>query len=128
RMVRLPDDTLRVLVQGGQRVHVDEWLQTDPYIAAQVSELADKVSEGPQLTALMRNVQRDFTAIAGQVPYLPEELSVMVQNIEDPVLLSHLICGALRLSTDEKQSLLEELDVAKRLRRLSEVLANERQV
>ena len=61
RMVRLPDDTLRVLVQGGQRVHVDEWLQTEPYLVAQVSELADQVSAGPQLTALMRNVQRDFT-------------------------------------------------------------------
>jgi len=128
RMVRLPDDTLRVLVQGGQRVHVDEWLQTEPYLAAQVSELLDEVSEGPQLTALMRNVQRDFTAIAGQVPYLPEELSVMVSNVEDPVLLSHLICGALRLPAEQKQSLLEELDVAKRLRRLSEVLAAERQV
>jgi ATP-dependent Lon protease len=128
RMVRLPDDTLRVLVQGGQRVHIDEWLQTDPYIAAQVSELVDEVSAGPQLTALMRNVQRDFTAIAGQVPYLPEELSVMVSNVEDPVLLSHLIAGALRLPAEQKQSLLEELDVAKRLRRLSEVLASEREV
>jgi ATP-dependent Lon protease len=128
RMVRLPDDTLRVLVQGGQRVHVDEWLQTEPYLAAQVSELADEVTSGPQLTALMRNVQRDFTAIAGQVPYLPEELSVMVSNVEDPVLLSHLIAGSLRLPAEQKQSLLEELDVAKRLRRLSEVLASEREV
>jgi ATP-dependent Lon protease len=128
RMVRLPDDTLRVLVQGGQRVHVDEWLQTEPYLAAQVSELADQVSAGPQLTALMRNVQRDFAAIAGQVPYLPEELAVMVSNVEDPVLLSHLIAGALRLPAEQKQSLLAELDVAKRLRRLSEVLASERQV
>ena len=128
RMVRLPDETLRVLVQGGQRVHVDEWLQTEPYLAAQVSELPDQVSSGPQLTALMRNVQRDFTAIAGQVPYLPEELSVMVSNVDDPVLLSHLIAGALRLPAEQKQSLLEELDVAKRLRRLSEVLASEREV
>jgi ATP-dependent Lon protease len=128
RMVRLPDDTLRVLVQGGQRVHLDEWPQTEPYLVAQVSELADIVSEGPQLTALMRNVQRDFAAIAGQVPYLPEELSTMVSSVEDPVLLSHLISGALRLPAADKQSLLEELDVAKRLRRLSEVLASERQV
>jgi ATP-dependent Lon protease len=128
RMVRLPDDTLRVLVQGGQRVHLDEWEQTEPYLIAQVSELADIVSAGPQLTALMRNVQRDFAAIAGQVPYLPEELSTMVSSVEDPVLLSHLISGALRLPATDKQSLLEELDVAKRLRTLSEVLASERQV
>ncbi|HEX5193539.1 MAG TPA: endopeptidase La [Solirubrobacteraceae bacterium] len=128
RMVRLPDDTLRVLIQGGQRVHLDDWVQTDPYLVAQVSELADQVSEGPQLIALMRNVQRDFAAIAGQVPYLPEELSAMVSSVEDPVMLSHLISGALRLPAADKQSLLEELDVAKRLRRLSEVLASERQV
>jgi ATP-dependent Lon protease len=128
RMVRLPDDTLRVLVQGGQRVHVDEWLQTEPYLAARASELVDQVSSGPHLTALMRNVQRDFTAIVGQVPYLPEELSVMVSGVEDPVLLSHLIAGALRLGAEQKQSLLEELDVAKRLRRLSEVLASEREL
>lgn len=128
RMVRLPDETLRVLVQGGQRVRVDDWVATDPYLVAQVSELDDVVDAGAQLTALMRNVQREFTAIASQVPYLPEELSVMVANVEDPVLLSHLIAGALRLPAADKQQLLAELDVTKRLRRLSEVLASERQV
>ena len=43
RMVRLPDDTLRVLVQGGQRVRLDDWVQTDPYLVAQVSELLDRL-------------------------------------------------------------------------------------
>src|SRR5437588_12334480 len=52
----------------------------------------------------------------------------MVANVEDPSTLSHLIAGALRLSTDEKQGLLEERDVAKRLRRLSEILARELEV
>ena len=52
----------------------------------------------------------------------------MVANVEDPVMLSHLIAGALRLTTAEKQALLEELDVTKRLRRLSEMLARELEV
>jgi ATP-dependent Lon protease len=128
RMVRLPDDTLRVLVQGAQRIRVTGWVATDPYLVAEVADLPDEVTEGPQLTALMRNVARDFTSIVGQVPYLPEELSVMVANVEDPVMLSNLIAGALRLPTAEKQSLLEELDVAKRLRRLSRELARELEV
>ncbi len=128
RMVRLPDDTLRVLVQGAQRVRVQEWVQTEPYLVAQVLDAPDEVTEGPQLTALMRNVARDFSSIVGQVPYLPEELSVMVANVEDPVMLSHLISGALRLPTAEKQSLLQELDVGKRLRRLSQTLARELEV
>jgi ATP-dependent Lon protease len=128
RMVRLPDDTLRVLVQGAQRIRVTGWPQTDPYLVAEIAEAPDEIAEGTQLTALMRNVQRDFQAIVGQVPYLPEELSVMVAGVEDPVMLANLIAGALRLSTDDKQSLLEELDVAKRLRRLSRELAREREV
>jgi ATP-dependent Lon protease len=73
----------------------------------------------------MRNVQQTFSNIVQEVPYLPEELQIMVANMEDPSTLTHLIAGALRLKTDEKQALLEQLDVAQRLRRLSEILARE---
>ena len=84
--------------------------------------------EGPELTALMRNVQETFSRIIEDVPYLPEELQVAVANLDDPSALSHLIAGALRIKTDEKQELLEERDVARRLRRLSEFLARELEV
>jgi ATP-dependent Lon protease len=128
RMVRLPDGTLRVLIQGGPRVTVKEWVGTEPYLVAEVEHARDRVRESAQLEALARNVQRTFSSIVGQVPYLPEELQVMVANVDDPVILSHLIAGALRLPTEEKQALLEELDVTKRLRRLSEILARELEV
>jgi ATP-dependent Lon protease len=128
RMVRLPDETLRVLIQGAQRVRVTGWSQTEPYLVAEVEEAPDVVVLSAELTALTRNVQREFTTIVGLVPYLPEELSVMVANVEDPGMLSHLISGALRLPTAEKQALLEELDVTKRLRQLSQVLARELEV
>ncbi len=128
RMVRLPDGTLRVLVQGAQRVRVDEWKQTEPYLAAQVSAAPDKLHESAELVALARNVQATFSSIVGQVPYLPEELQVMVANVDDPVMLTHLISGAMRIPTAEKQKLLEELDVTKRLRALSEILARELEV
>ena len=128
RMVRLPDGTLRVLVQGGQRVRVTEWVQTEPYLIAEVAEAPDRVKQSPQLVALARNVQRTFSSIVGHVPYLPEELQVMVANVEDPVMLTHLISGALRLPSADKQALLEKLDVSKRLRRLSEILARELEV
>ena len=125
RMIRVPDGTLRVLIQGGQRVRIERWVSTEPYLAAEVAEEPDVVRPSPELTALMRNVQQTFTNIVEQVPYLPEELQVMVANVDDPSTLSHLIAGALRLKTEEKQELLEEVDVAKRLRRLSEILARE---
>jgi ATP-dependent Lon protease len=125
RMIRVPDGTLRVLIQGGQRVRVVRWTQTDPYLVAEIVEVPDVVEQSPELVALMRNVQQTFSNIVEQVPYLPEELQVMVANIEEPGALTNLIAGALRLNTEEKQRLLEEPDVAKRLRTLSEVLARE---
>jgi ATP-dependent Lon protease len=128
RMVRLPDGTLRVLIQGAQRVRVTEWTQTEPYLVAEVDAAPDRVKETAQLQALARNVQRTFSSIVGQVPYLPEELQVMAANVDDPVMLTHLIGGALRLPTAEKQALLEEVDVTKRLRRMSEILARELEV
>ena len=128
RMIRVPDGTLRVLIQGGQRVRIDGWVATEPYLVAQISELPDVVNQTPELTALMRNVQQTFTDIVNEVPYLPEELQIMVANVEEPSTLTHLIAGALRLRTEEKQELLEEVDVTKRLRRLSEILARELEV
>jgi ATP-dependent Lon protease len=128
RMIRIPDGTLRVLIQGGQRVRIERWVQTEPYLAAEISEAPDVVDQTPELTALMRNVQQTFASIVEHVPYLPEELQIMVANVEDPSALTHLIAGALRLSTEEKQSLLEELNVTKRLRRLTEILARELEV
>ena len=128
RMIRVPDGTLRVLIQGGQRVRIERWVSTDPYLVAELSELPDVVEPSPELTALTRNVQQTFTDIVSEVPYLPEELQIMVTNVEDPSTLTHLIAGALRLKTEEKQELLEEVDVAKRLRRLSEILARELEV
>ena len=128
RMLKVPDGSLRILVQGGQRVRVEGWESEQPYLVAKIVEAPDVVVEGPELTALMRNVQQTFSRIIEEVPYLPEELQLAVANLEDPSALSHLIAGALRIKTDDKQALLEELDVGRRLRRLSEILAREAEV
>ena len=116
---KVPDGTLRILVQGAQRVQIDRLVQERPYLVAEISELPDVVEETPELTALMRNVQGTFTNIVEAVPYLPEELQMAVANLDDPSALSHLIAGSLRLKPEEKQELLEEVDVARRLRRLA---------
>jgi ATP-dependent Lon protease len=130
RMLKVPDGTIRILVQGGPRVHIDSWVAETPYLVAQVSELPDAVpADGSaELEALMRNVQQTFSRIVEANPYLPEELQLAVANIDDPSTLGNLIAGSLRIRSDEKQALLEEVDVARRLRRLVEILARELQV
>ena len=128
RMVKIPDGTLRILVQGTQRVTVGEYLTEQPYLVARISELADVAEPSAELAALTRNVQQTFSEIVELIPYLPEELQLAVANIDDPAALGYLIAGSLRISTEEKQKLLEEVDVAKRLRHLSRVLAGELEV
>jgi len=128
RMLKVPDGTLRILVQGTQRVELGPYVAEQPYLVARIAELPDTVEEGPELEALTRNVQRTFSEIVEHIPYLPEELQMAVANIEDPAALGHLIAGALRISTEEKQELLEQVDVGARLRRLSQILARELEV
>src|SRR3990172_1158036 len=128
RMLKVPDGTVRILVQGTQRVRIGEYVGEDPYLVARIEELPDVVEPSPELEALTRNVQNTFSQIIEGIPYLPEELQLAVANIDDPSALCHLIAGAIRISTEEKQELLEEVDVAKRLRRLSEILARELEV
>ena len=128
RMMRVPDGTLRILVQGAQRVRVEEWVGTDPYLVARPAEVPDRVEESAELVALVRNVQATFASIVDQAPYLPEELGLAVASLDDPGVLSNLIAGALRITTEEKQRLLEEPDVAARLRTLSGILARELEI
>ncbi|MBK8293508.1 MAG: endopeptidase La [Solirubrobacterales bacterium] len=128
RMLKVPDGTIRILVQGSQRVELGPYETGKPYLVAGIREIPDMIEESPELEALTRNVQRTFSEIIEQIPYLPEELQMAVTNVDEPSALSHLIAGALRISTDEKQSLLEEVDVTKRLRKLSEILARELEV
>jgi ATP-dependent Lon protease len=128
RMLKVPDGTMRILVQGTQRVRIGEYVTEEPYLVARISELPDVVEPSAELEALTRNVQNTFSQIIEGIPYLPEELQLAVANVDDPSALCHLIAGAMRISTEEKQELLEEVDVARRLRRLSEILARELEV
>ena len=128
RMVKVPDGSLRILVQATQRVRLLDYVTERPYLVARIRELPDVSEPSPELEALTRNVQRTFSEIVEQIPYLPEELQLAVANIDDPSALGHLIAGSLRIGVEEKQALLEEVDVAKRLRHLSRILARELEV
>ena len=125
RMMKVPDGTVRILVQCAQRVELGDYVATAPYLVARITEAPDVVAPSPELEGLRRNVQATFSRIIEELPYLPEELQLAVANLDDPVELAHLISGALRIKTEEKQGLLEERDVTKRLRLLSEILARE---
>jgi ATP-dependent Lon protease len=128
RMMKVPDGTLRILVQGTERIRVLDYVSEQPYLVARIESMPDVLDPSTELEALTRNVQTTFSEIIEAIPYLPEELQLAVANLDDPSALSHLIAGALRISTEEKQELLETVDVTRRLRRLSEILTRELEV
>jgi len=128
KMIKVPDGTLRVLVQGLERVRLKTPVQEEPYLLAEFEELPDVVSESPEVEALTRNVQGQFGRIIGLTPYLPEELQLAAANVDDPSALCHLVASTLRLKTEERQDLLETVDVEERLGKVLRILGRELEV
>ena len=128
KMIKVPDGTLRILVEGMHRIGLDRAVQEDPYLVGEFVELPDELEETREVEALTRNVQNLFGRVIALVPYLPEELQIAAANVEDPSALCNLVASTLRLKTEEKQSLLERRDVEARLREISSILNRELEV
>jgi ATP-dependent Lon protease len=128
KLIRIPDGSLRILVQGVRRIHLDRTIQEEPYLIGEFSEVPEIVEESKELEALTRSVQNQFGSIIAALPYLPEELQIAAANIDDPTVLSYLIASTMRLKTEEKQQLLETANVEERLRAISAILTRELEV
>jgi len=128
KMIRVPDGTLRILVQGLRRVRLERRVLEEPYLVAEFVELPDLLEETKEVEALTRNVQGLFAQIVGLAPYLPDELQIAAANVDDPSALCHLVASTLRLKTEEKQKLLELVDVEARLREVLLILSREQEV
>jgi ATP-dependent Lon protease len=128
KMIRVPDGTLRILVQGLTRIRLEQPVTDDPYLVGMFTEVPDVLEESREVEALTRNVQSLFARIIGLVPYLPEELQIAAANVDDPSALCNLVGSTLRLKTEEKQHLLELADVHERLREVSRILNRELEV
>src|SRR5919108_1808109 len=128
KMIRVPDGTLRILVQGLKRIRLERIVQDEPYLVGEFQDLPDVIGREKETEALARNVEALFSRIIGLVPYLPDELQLAAANADDPSALANLIATTMRLKASEKQELLEEADVEARLRKLTVILNRELEV
>ncbi|MCB0200523.1 MAG: endopeptidase La [Caldilineae bacterium] len=128
RMLRAPDGTIRLIVQGLERIRIQEFLQTEPYLRANVLEHPDLIEDTVEIEALMRNAQDQFRQFINLVPHLPEELEMAALNVEDARQLVYLIASSLRLDIEVAQELLEIDSVTEKLRKLSGLLTKELEV
>lgn len=115
RMIRVPDGTVRVVVQGLQRIELTREVRDVPYLESEVALVPDIV-ETSDLETLASTARELFARVVELVPYLPPELHLAVATITDPSTLCHLIASTVRLEAEQRQRLLEVVDVEQRLR------------
>jgi ATP-dependent Lon protease len=125
KMLKYPDGSVRILVQGLKRIEVVRYTAEQPYLKAEVRHLQDVQERSRDLDALQAHLVNQFAKFVSMTPYLPDELQVVVMNIKDAGKVADLIASNLNVSVEEKQELLSMLDVRARMERLVTILNRE---
>jgi len=115
QLLKLPDGTVRVLVEGLRRAKLVDLVPRDGYMAAEVEDVAELASDGPETQALMRSVIDQFENYAKLNKRLPPETGIQLGEIEDPSVLADAVASNLSIKVADKQALLGELDPARRM-------------
>jgi ATP-dependent Lon protease len=126
RMLKLPDDRIKILVQGIKRATIEEYIQMKPFVKVQISTFSEEISEDTLSSeALLRHVKEQLhNAVTLGKPMLPDLLAV-IETVDDAGKLADIIVSNLGLRTDEAQEILEEKSTIERLKKVSEFLNKE---
>ncbi len=126
QLLRLPDGTVKVLVEGKRRAKIKRFAQTDEFFLVEVDEIAEVWPRGVEVEALMRSVQAAFELYVKLNKKVQPEVLMSVQTIDDPARLSDTIVANLpTIKLVDRQQLLESEDASKRLERLHELMQAE---
>ncbi|MCX5885414.1 MAG: endopeptidase La [Proteobacteria bacterium] len=128
KMVKISEDLVRLLVQGVNRIQIEEYVQTSPYLRANATVLEDKGKRSMEIDALIVSIKGLFQKALELAPHLPSEVGVIVMNIDDPSTLADLIASNLNITVVEKQEVLEALDIKARLEKVYQLLNKEFQI
>jgi ATP-dependent Lon protease len=125
QVVQLQDGTVRAIVQGQGRLRLDGFAQTSPYLLARIEELHEESSSGVEVQALMRSVQSQIEQYVQSGAPVPPEAAVAARNITEPGLLADMVAYSPDMTTEQRQELLETIDVIERLKLVSGFLARQ---
>ena len=128
RMLRAPDGTIRLIVQGLERIRIDSIFQQDPYLRANISVVPDDEATSLEQEALMRTTQELFRRLVGLVPHMPEELETAAINATSARQLAYLVAASIRMEPAQAQEILEIDEVKEKLIRLNSLLTKELEV
>ncbi|MBI2898460.1 MAG: endopeptidase La [Deltaproteobacteria bacterium] len=124
-IVRAPDKTMRVAVQGLERIRIAGWVRTEPYLVARIERMPELEEAGIEIDALTRATGDLFVKLVGLVAELSDELATAIQVLSDPRQVAYLVASSAPLSTATRQEILELDSVSAKLRRLVEILQHE---
>jgi ATP-dependent Lon protease len=127
KMLKFPDDSYRLLVQGVARVELENFTSEDPFLRAKIKRIEEtgEDDESVEMTALVRSVAQQFSTLVSESSRLSDELQVLVANLGDPSKLSDLVASNLDLDVAGKQQILEANHVGTRLRLVLDQLSKE---
>ncbi len=125
RMLRAPDGTVRLIVQGVERIRVKEFSALEPYLKAKIELAPEAINKDVQVEALMRNTVELFRKLVNLSQTLPEEMLMAALNVEDPRQLAYMIATSLRIDLQDAQELLELDDIQAKLVKLDALLTKE---
>ncbi len=128
RVLKTPDGTMRLLVQGQERIRIGEYVQEEPFLRARVEIIPEVEETGLEMEAVMRAVQQLFRRLVELEPQMPDELAVMAINVDDGRQLAYLVSSSMRLKTEEAQNILEMDSVRDKLFHITELLKKEVEV
>jgi len=118
QLLKLPDGTVKVLVEGGHRAVIQRFVDSDTFFIAEAVPMADSANEGKEVEALARSVISQFEQYIKLNKKIPPEVLVSVNQIEDPSKLADTVASHLGLKINDKQELLEVQSVSERLERV----------
>jgi len=125
KMIRMPDSTLRVIVQGLSRFRVGSFIQTAPYYLAKVEIIDEPEDKSLEIEALIMNGKKLFKKLSEMATYLSSDLASVIVNMESAGKMADLIASSLKISTDEKQEILEAMNLKERLEKVNLLLNKE---
>ena len=128
RMAKNEQGHAKLIVQGVTRVRILEITGKEPYIKARIEPVQDELVHDMETQALVVNIRQVFSKVLELSPNLPKELAAVVMNIDDPRVLADIVVSHLNISIEEKQSVLETLDVKKRLQIAFRILSEQLEI
>ncbi len=122
KATRIEPDQIRVVIQGVSRIELLEVVSREPYLVGRVQVLEDYLTHDLEVEALVASIRQLFAKVLEFSPQLPGELKTVAFNIEEPGALADLIVSHLNVSHQEKQDVLETLDIKERLQKIHQLL------